>query len=228
MAWCGATKLVLHFLPPSPSLLSPFPPSFHIPTMDNSWIPVLSRAEKREMKRQERIDLQLSEASKIIEKRNINYASLVDPKTGYPTPVDMKYPTIQNNMMSSLLCEQIGTTEPKSIASAEYDDIKLNEFLSKYPVPIYHITYEEHTDMGYSHKYKCRAPYIESIDIMIWTFTEQQTPVIHMYTQDVDRYNQSKRSACKYGSSYSPCIDVEYMYLNEKDVLLRMIELAGL
>jgi hypothetical protein len=54
-----------------------------------------------------------------------------------------------------------------------------------------------------------------------------------MYTQDVDRYKQSKKSKPTYISSYTPFNfksdeDLDYHSYEEQDTMLRMAELTGL
>jgi hypothetical protein len=207
----------------------------------SDWTYVLSRKEAREekirqvtQKNEQRLLHEYTERNKSI----VDYSTLVD-KSGVPNPVSMgsiNWPSIAKNPDSPLLSETVGSTDGTVLVERVYLEsyTKFKNILSKYTVPIYHIDYEEHTDMGYDSKGR-RAPYVESITVSVWTFAAANVPVIHVYEIDVDRYSRKgshNEGTCSYKYSYSPvnyAIDNEndhdYDYYTIKPCVLRMIAL---
>jgi len=76
---------------------------------------------------------------------------------------------------------RIGTTNPKSSAwdsiIYEKDIVRLFHTLD---IPVYHTETRYNEDMGYDRKGR-RAPYIDSIDVYIWTISNESLPIVHLY-----------------------------------------------
>jgi hypothetical protein len=150
----------------------------------------------------------------------------VTDTAGIPTPVAMDWPVITKNAESSLYSEQIGSSDPSVlIGSFCYLNTfkKFSDFLSKYQVPIYHIDYEENTDMRYDRRRGHRAPYVESIYVKVWTYAAKNTPVVHFYEIDVDSYSRES-APYFYRYSYSQTYD-EYEE-DSMECVMRMVSLA--
>jgi hypothetical protein len=195
----------------------------------SEWIPVLSMKETKRAKKLQRFK---TTSLEIINKTRINYCDLVDTDNnsisyGLPKPVDMPWPDISQDTTSPLLSERIGSTNGKDFVEhldylASYKNFA--DLLTKYTVPIYHIDYIENMDMGYDARYKCRAPYVESYTINVWTYAVENVPVIHTYCLNVGRNKSS--AYCSYEYSYSPVNDVkhEYEWSEHLDCILRMMK----
>lgn len=196
----------------------------------SEWIPVLSMKETKRAKKLQRFK---TTSLEIINKTRINYCDLVDTDNnsisyGLPKHLDIAWPIISQDTTSPLLSESIGSTNGKDFVEhldslASYK--KFADLLTRYTVPIYHIDYIENMDMGYDVRFNCRAPYVDSYTINVWTYAAENLPVIHTYCLNVDCL--SKNSAyCCYEYSYSPVKDVEHEqeWSEHIDCIMRMMK----
>jgi hypothetical protein len=195
----------------------------------SDWTTVISRNAQKRQNAQDRAWEQQRAVLDSVKDTEIEWDSIIDPKTGVPKQIAMEWPSVSKNAESPLLSEQFGLTDPVAILVADWyiqTYEKIGAFLSKYPVPIYHIHYEEHTDMGYDHKGR-RAPYTESIDVHVWTYGAKNVPVVHVYRIDLDQYSKKSSASFRYRYSYSPvkCCGDEY-YENIEEAV-RMITLSA-
>ncbi len=225
--------------------------------MSDEWTPVISPKDRKEAKRLQkkwaeeakRQEERLAEAERfvnsaleIVKSKNVYFNALVDmPKAfvnnnpcGTMRPVTVSWPAV-TKQSSYLLSECVGSTAGKDLLPHTYMDeyAKFAELVKNYPVPIYHIDYKTHEDMGYDHT-GCRAPYIDSYTIHIWTYAADQVPVVHKYDLNVDGYKKQE-APCYYRHSYSPvdmlsrCKEENYEAFDAPDLLeitRRMMELA--
>lgn len=106
----------------------------------------------------------------------------------YPIPT-MDWPAVTTDTESVLLSERYGTTDGQWDIPVDEDAADaIRDLLAAYKVPVYHITIDEFTDMGYMPGHKGRVPYIDSRYVYVWTFSAPQTPVVHIYWQGGDKH----------------------------------------
>jgi hypothetical protein len=191
----------------------------------SDWSVVVSRKDTKEIKRVNALNREIEAAVEIVNRKNVNYNA---PNKN----IKMSWPVVQQQD-SPLLSERVGSTSGKDLLKYTYlgKYTKFAELMNNYPVPIYHIDYEEEEDMGYDSDGD-RAPYTESYIISIWTYVADKAPVVHMYYMSADRYTAS----CQYRCSSSPvrvfksCMDegCEYELPNDyADCIVRMMDLAA-
>lgn len=101
----------------------------------------------------------------------------------------MEWPIVsQKNLKDCVLLSEVyGTTDGYWNFYGTDSANAIQELLSTYKVPVYHVTIHEYKDMGRMPGYKGRVPYIDSRSVYIWTFSAFKTPVVHMYYQGGDR-----------------------------------------
>ena len=130
--------------------------------------------------------------------------------------------------------EIIGTTNPSSPnwESIEYND-SIIKLLKTIKYSVYHTSKKYYKDMGYDHKGR-RAPYIDSIDLYIWTI-EDSKPVVHLY--DIDPrsgYSFLRSTFTDYDKICSLSVEDDYGYDDEecddtfKQVYDEMCRIAGI
>jgi len=113
--------------------------------------------------------------------------SFPNSKMSYTIP-EMDWPVVTRIKNSVLLSERHGTTNGRwYIPIEEEAGEAIRALLTSYKVPVYHVTIDEFTDMGYVPGYKNRMPYIDSRYVYVWTFSAPKTPVVHVYHQGGDR-----------------------------------------
>ncbi len=219
----------------------------NISNMSDEWTPVLSAKDRKEAKRlQEKLaedERFVNSTVEIVKSKNVDFSALVEMPTefvnskpcGTMRPVAVsEWPTV-TKQTSCLLSECVGSTAGKDLLPHTYmgDYAKFAELINNYPVPIYHIDFDAHEDMGYDHKGR-RAPYTESYTVSIWTYAADQVPVVHKYDLNVDGYKK-QAAPCYYRHSYSPvdvlseCKEENYEPYDAPDLLettRRMMELA--
>lgn len=74
-----------------------------------------------------------------------------------------------------------GTTDPKSPMwdSILYDK-QITRLFKTLDIPVYHTERKYYEDMGYDHKGR-RAPIVDSIDLYVWTVSNEGLPIVHLY-----------------------------------------------
>lgn len=197
---------------------------------ESDWIPVLSMNETKRTKKLQRFKVA---ALEIANKTCINYCDIINTEHdsisyGLPKHLDISWPVIIQDTTSPLLSECIGSTNGKDFAKhmdflASYT--KFADLLSRYTLPIYHIDYIVNMDMGYDVRYNCRAPYVDSYTINIWTYAAENAPIIHTYCLNVDCLSKSN-AYWTYEYSYSPLKDFEneYEWSEHVDCIMRMMK----
>lgn len=139
----------------------------------------------------------------------------------------MNWPTITQRY-SCPLSECVGSTEGSLLVKEACLDsyTSFAAIISNYTIPIYHIDYEEQTDIKYDCKGR-RTTYLKSITISVWTFVGENTHVVHIYYININR-DSKQISNCSYEYSYSPLEshdECELDKMNEKECTYRMLSL---
>ncbi len=169
--------------------------------MESSWIPVLSKKQKREVLLQKKKEEEQSRMYASYANIPLPEGPYVDQK-GLPVAQQTVWPQVEKPCASPLLAEQIGSTDPKKIASScDVKHPKVVKFIESFTLPIYHVSFEYEHDMGYDRKGR-RAPVSYVNHMYIWTYHGTH-PIIHMY----DVY---EGLGVTYKSSFSPFLFSSY------------------
>jgi hypothetical protein len=110
-------------------------------------------------------------------------ASRASPKLAakYEKPeIDEETLVITNGAKLQLECELYSTTD---VSKWDEYNKTIKALFGSIKFPVYHTLSKEHTDMGYDHKGR-RAPYVESIDLYVWSVSEDKKPIVHLYEVD--------------------------------------------
>ncbi len=182
-----------------------------------AWTEVIhSRKVVREQKLQKQLEQERVALYERFAKSDVPEGPYVDANN---QPIPNTCPSLKRGS-STLLSEEFGTTDPVQIASMDSSFSKeLKQFLAKYTVPIYHISYEYYHDMGYDRKGR-RCPVSHVSKIYIWTY-HKSFPIVHVYDAD-------NMKNIQYNTTISPFLDLEDSYMEEwweMDVVLRLMEL---
>lgn len=90
----------------------------------------------------------------------------------------------QDKMTLQIESVYSGTTNPKSSAwDSIICDASIIKLFHTLDIPVYHTERQYNRDIGYDNKGR-RTPYVESIDLYIWTVSNEGLPIIHLY--DID------------------------------------------
>lgn len=131
----------------------------------------------------------------------------------YPVPI-MQWPTVTKKSHEDciLLSEMYGTTDGNwdlDISDSDAEDT-VRALLRSYKVPVYHVTIDEFTDMGYVRGYDSRRPYVDSRYIYVWTFSVPKTACVHIYYQGGDHCDDP---TCEYQKT----VEADLLTNNEFD-----------
>lgn len=94
--------------------------------------------------------------------------------------IDEETFVITNGAKLELECQTFNTTDA---SKWNVYHKAIQKLFSSITYPVYHTLSKEHKDMGYDHKGR-RAPYIDSIDLFVWTVSEDKKPIVHQYEVD--------------------------------------------